>query len=100
MKHILEMNRIILQCKRFFVEGDLKITFNEALVLEGILSTDGKISEISRFLSKDRAYVYRLLVSLTSKEMIHTNGKSYLVTPKGMIFLDRAAQMCRHILEK
>jgi len=95
---MIYISKLLSECRCIFSEEAIELTFNKALVLEVVKNQTGKVSEIATIPSKDRAYILRVIKSLTSKGEVQKIGTTYVITKNGEETNMKALEILREVL--
>lgn len=98
MKRMIYISKLLSECRCTFNEEAIELTFNEALVLDVVKNQNGKISKIAGILSKDRAYILRIMRSLVSKGKVQKDGNVYVITENGRETNIKALEILKEIM--
>lgn len=84
MESILQLNKVLTEYKRALSGSpDNNISFDHMIVLYCLSNKIDKTSLISRKISKDKAYVSRLLKSMVERGLVKKLEASYDITHAG-----------------
>jgi DNA-binding MarR family transcriptional regulator len=100
VERVLEMNKIYSRCRSIFSEGDVKITFNEALILEVVFNKPRMIKELQEILVRDRGYICRAMKKMVEAGFILKVEKFYTMTPRGRREATRNREIFRNIMKE
>lgn len=100
MDYFLLVNRIASECKKLFQRDKINISMNEALVLESIKRSEGRVKDLVSLLMKDRSYIIRLLREMEKKHLIERRDKVYHLTRTGIEENEKALKLCHDFTRK